>query len=387
MKPRPKQLVLIWFALLKWLANAQGTNKAVHKGTTNDRTDIPNELLYLPGHSLSEHVVSPLPHSYISELVEELPPKFRWDDIQGRSYITRSLNQHLPQWCGSCWAHGALSSLADRINIARKYHLTSPRFEDPAAYPVFDEINLSIQFLLNCGSDVAGSCMGGSHTGAFQFIHQRGYIPYDTCQPYLACSVDSHFGFCEAADTSCTADTICQTCSMNLLSANTCHSVSRFPNATVAEYGVISAESILEGDTTDIVKKIKAEIFVRGPVAATVNGKELHNYHGGIYNETNASRVTTHIVSLIGWGQTDEGADYWIARNSWGLYWGEMGFFRIAAGLNVLGIEEKVAWATPGFFTTHNVPCSEDGKHCGPTVSAYQDPSKNVKRWKEARIV
>lgn len=35
------------------------------------------------------------------------------------------------------WAHGALSALADRIKIARN--------------AVGDDINLSIQYLLNCG--------------------------------------------------------------------------------------------------------------------------------------------------------------------------------------------------------------------------------------------
>jgi cathepsin X len=42
-------------------------------------------------------------------------------DVDGVSYLTHSLNQHLPQYCGSCWAHGSLSSLAVRIKIARRH--------------------------------------------------------------------------------------------------------------------------------------------------------------------------------------------------------------------------------------------------------------------------
>jgi len=57
-----------------------------------------------------------------------------------------------------------------------------------------------------------------------------------------------------------------------------------------------------------------------------------------------------------------------------GEYWGELGFFRIELGKNILGIESKVAWATPGIFTTHNIPCSEDGSHCGYQFSTYTDP-------------
>ena len=47
------------------------------------------------------------------------------------------------------------------------------------------EINLSIQFILNCGSKIA-SCYGGTATGTYEFIHNYGLIPYDSCQPYVA---------------------------------------------------------------------------------------------------------------------------------------------------------------------------------------------------------
>jgi cathepsin X len=107
--------------------------------------------------------------------------------VNGASYLTHSLNQHIPQYCGSCWAHGSLSSLADRIKIAR--------------LGAGDEINLSIQYILNCGTDMAGSCHGGYHTSTYEFIQSSGYVPYDTCNPYLACSNDSTEGFCPQIDT------------------------------------------------------------------------------------------------------------------------------------------------------------------------------------------
>jgi cathepsin X len=66
-----------------------------------------------------------------------------------------------------------------------------------------------------------------------------------------------------------------------------------------------------------------------------------------------------------------------------GQYWGEMGYMRLEAGKNLLGIEGEVAWATPGSFTMHNFPCAENGDNCiidRPSVSTflYEDPSNHV---------
>ncbi len=86
-----------------------------------------------------ESATLPRPHEYLN--VADLPRSWTWGNVNGTSYITKNLNQHIPQYCGSCWAHGALSALADRIKIARKAQAA--------------EINLSIQYILNCGD--AGS--------------------------------------------------------------------------------------------------------------------------------------------------------------------------------------------------------------------------------------
>jgi cathepsin X len=70
-----------------------------------------NEIRYLPGHTEENRYHSPLPHTYLK--AEDLPDAFRWDAVNGTSYLTHKLNQHIPQYCGSCFAHGALSSLAE----------------------------------------------------------------------------------------------------------------------------------------------------------------------------------------------------------------------------------------------------------------------------------
>lgn len=236
---------------------------------------------------------SPLPHTYIK--TEHLPANFHWGDIDGRSFLTKSLNQHIPHYCGSCWAHAALSSLADRIKINRG--------------GLGADINLSIQFILNCGSE-AGSCHGGSMLRTYKFIKENsGYVPYDTCQPYIACSAESTKGFCKHVDTTCSTFNTCRTC---IHGSDICKSIDYFPNATVAEYGIIEHD----------VEAIMAEIFARGPVSAGLWGKSLSDYEEGIFDDVDAPRNSTHAVSIVGWGTDQEsGTKYWIVRNSWGEYW------------------------------------------------------------------
>jgi hypothetical protein len=55
-----------------------------------------------------------------------------------------------------------------------------------------------------------------------------------------------------------------------------------------------------------------------------------------------------------------------------------MGYFRIELGKNLLMIESNVAWATPGTFTVHNVPCSVKGDDCVAGHLTYVDPSRDI---------
>jgi cathepsin X len=94
-----------------------------------------------------------------------------------------------------------------------------------------------------------------------------------------------------------------------------CSEIDYFPNATVAEYGLIDFDE-------DVVESIMTEIFVRGPVAATINAEPIVHYKGGVFTDASHSQDTNHIVSITGWGTDEEtGKQYWIVRNSWGEYW------------------------------------------------------------------
>ena len=94
-----------------------------------------------------------------------------------------------------------------------------------------------------------------------------------------------------------------------------CTEIDMFPNATVAEYGLID-----DGD----IHKIMAEIYARGPVAAVINAEPIVDYSGGVFKDKSASTDTNHIVSIVGWDRTSKKHPHWIIRNSWGQYWGEM---------------------------------------------------------------
>ena len=51
------------------------------------------------------------------------------------------------------------------------------------------------------------------------------------------------------------------------------------------------------------------------------------------------------MISIVGYGTTRDGVDYWLVRNSWGTSWGAAGFIKIGRGHNWLGIELACSWA------------------------------------------
>ena len=219
------------------------------------------------------------------------------------------------EYCGSCWAHAATSSLSDRLLIAHK--------------GTKQQINLAPQYLLNCGNDSSigrdvGSCHGGSSIRSFEYIAKHGIVD-ETCCPYQAKDLFTH-----SKDETCVPDMICRNCDHT-----GCWAVPQghggagtHRRAYVTEYGPAKG-----------VHAMMAEVFARGPIACSINASNpsFEGLHYAGYNSqvrggknpifvdknTKENHDTTHVVSVAGWGHDEETElDYWVVRNSWGTYWG-----------------------------------------------------------------
>lgn len=125
----------------------------------------------------------------------DLPDNHFWGDVDGTNYLSWTKQQHIPQYCGSCWAQGSTSALADRTNILVKNAVSW---------------ELSPQVVMNCNA--GGSCNGGDPAQVYEFAANHG-IPHDSCQTYLAANPD---------DAWCNGTWICEDCMPPVGSTENC---------------------------------------------------------------------------------------------------------------------------------------------------------------------
>ena len=126
-------------------------------------------------------------------------PQERWvtdmlglNDVSQASWHLGGCHVKTTQYCGSCWAHGAISALGDRIKIARgaqgvdinlavSHSEPSGPMEFVGFLPFFccaffihlscqscRQASWQVQHLLNCGG--VGSCNGGTVDGPYQWL-------------------------------------------------------------------------------------------------------------------------------------------------------------------------------------------------------------------------
>lgn len=214
-------------------------------------------------------------------------------------------------------------------------------------------------------------CDGGDVSAALKFIHEYG-LPDETCHSY------------QAQNLKCNALAVCQDCMDGY--NPTCWARKHFPMLRVKEYGqILPRGDVSDSDANrrleviaDMVVRMKAEIWKRGPIVCQVacpdpfggNTDPWHtrgymddytpffndegpNYKPFVLHDKNFTckggdwnTCVDHDVVVTGWGE-DQGKPYWLVRNSWGTWWGENGWFRIIMGINNLGIESRCDFGVP----------------------------------------
>jgi cathepsin X len=263
----------------------------------------------------------------IYETAETLPKELDWGNYvapNGKHYnlLSWSKNQHIPEYCGSCWSQGTTSSLADRFNI-----MNFRNNDNTETSPVA----LSAQVIVNC--QAGGSCNGGDPEAVYDYAYNTG-IPHASCEQYVAANLDKF---------SCDPIDVCRDCVPPIPNKGE----HLMENCKAVDHQKYYAKTV---SSFSGIHKMKAEIAAYGPIGCGIQATpEFEKYDGGVYSQVIDYPQINHEIAVVGWGVDKDGQEFWWGRNSWGSYWGAYGFFQMKMGSDNLGIEQDCTSAVPSY--------------------------------------
>ncbi|KAF8353782.1 hypothetical protein PRIPAC_95405 [Pristionchus pacificus] len=198
--------------------------------------------------------------------------------------------------CGSCWAFAAIGSLESIARI--KYNNTKNNFT-----------LLSEQQLVDCSrQSLNDACSGGWPQYAYEYMVAAPGISAAKDYPYTG--VESKCAY----------------------------------QPSMNAQPIVKAIEIPKWDE----EAMKVTLATVGPIAVAIDAESLgsfRSYKSGVYDDPNCRQeVFTHAVVIVGYGTDEKAGDYWIIRNSWGVGWGDGGYFNIARGKNMCGIAKWPAY-------------------------------------------
>jgi len=181
--------------------------------------------------------------------------------------------------CGACWAFAAVG------DIEGTWQLNTGQL-----------LSLSEQEVISCAATADG-CSGGMMSDAYRFVIENDGVETILDYPYS-----------RGLTGQCQLDR-----SLNEVS--------------------ISSWTLLQ---TSSVEELQAALKTLGPIAIAINADQMQFYSTGI-DVCVTSAPVNHAVLLVGYGN-ENGEDYWIIKNSWGVDWGDNGYYYISTTNDACGV-------------------------------------------------
>ncbi|NXC92296.1 CATS protein, partial [Cercotrichas coryphoeus] len=221
---------------------------------------------------------------FASRRLGDIPEALDWRD---KGCVTSVKNQGA---CGSCWAFSAVGALEAQVKLKTG-----------------NLVSLSAQNLVDCSGMYGNKgCAGGFMTEAFQYIIDNGGIESEESYPYTAQN---------------------GTCRYN--ASARAASCSRFLE-------------LPEGDEA----ALREAVATVGPVAVAIDATRpsFFLYHSGVFDDPQCSQEVNHGVLVVGYGSL-ENKEYWLVKNSWGVWFGDAGYIRMARNAsNLCGIASYASY-------------------------------------------
>ena len=281
--------------------------------------------------------------------------------------------------CGSCWAYATTSCLSDKFNIKSngKLHIDlSPLRLLLCDNKIVEDKNFDndtstkIKVLEKKNRQL--TCYGNTLYYAWKYLFLSGTFT-EQCLPSTTTFGTFHrvkkltdFTIVDLIPT-CTQVTgkLGDMCSNHFYNIYTAHEYGipgRFYRA-IHFYSIAGTEQDNGSE-----QNIRDVIYTSGPVTSgfdiyadfyTFDAKQsiyISNKKGPI--------VGGHAIEIVGWGaeMVDKNQVlYWIIKNSWGVTWGNNGYFKMLRGSNHCNIENNVMTGVPDFFYPESELTSKDG--------------------------